>query len=453
VVRSRVQAALLSRGYVTTRVVVPEQDVSTGVLRLTVLPGRIGAVRFVDEGVRVRWHNALPARPGEIFNLSHAAQALENFQRVPGVGAELQFVPSLEGAAASGGSDVVIDWQQRRLWQPRVWLDDGGSEATGRWQGGATVAFGNLLGWNELGYVHVGRSLLNGSGRGTRSWSVHASVPFGYWSLGAHVDGHEYHQTVVGAFEEYVYSGSSRHGELRLGRLLWRNARGKTSAWLRGWRRGSDTAVDDVRIAVQRRRMGGWEAGLSQRWFWGRTILDAGLSYRRGTGAFGALPAPEAVFGEGTSRSKRVLADAQVLVPFQISRARLRYQANWRGQWNRTALIAQERFGVGGRDSVRGFDEDAMLTGDRGWWLRNELGVLWGRGHELYLGVDHGRVGGATPRVQRGRHLSGLALGVRGCDAAVHWDVFAGTPLSRPPGFVHSELTFAVSLSSGFERC
>jgi len=443
-VLARVQNAIIARGYVTTRVLAPAQDLTGGVLRLTLVPGRIRAVRFSDEGARVRWQSALPARPGDLINLRQAEQALENFQRVPSAQARLQFVPAEDAGAAPGESDLMIDWQQRTRWRTQMWLDDGGSEATGRWQGGVTAALDNALGWNDLSYVNFGRSLLNGGGRGTRTWSVHSSVPFGYWSLGANVGRYEYHQTVEGAFEDYVYSGTSRHGEVRLGRMLWRSARSKTSAHLRGWRRASDNFVDDVEIEVQRRRMGGWEAGISQRRFWGRATLDAGLAYRRGTGAFGALPAPEEIFDEGTSRSRRVLADAQIALPVQLGGRWLRYHASWRAQWNRTPLVSQDRFAIGGRYTVRGFDNDAMLTGERGWLLRNELGLPFGRGREVYVGADYGHVGGAAQPFQRGHDLAGMVVGVRGCSASIQWELFAGHPISRPPGFSGST---AVGLS------
>uniref|UniRef100_UPI002D811688 POTRA domain-containing protein n=1 Tax=Paraburkholderia kururiensis TaxID=984307 RepID=UPI002D811688 len=39
---------ILSRGYVTTRVLVPEQDLSTGTLRLSLVPGVIRELRFAD---------------------------------------------------------------------------------------------------------------------------------------------------------------------------------------------------------------------------------------------------------------------------------------------------------------------------------------------------------------------------------------------------------------------
>jgi len=452
-VLERVQNAIVSRGYVTTRVVVPEQDLSEGVLRLTVQPGRIGAIVLSDEHARVRWQSVFPSGPGDLLNLHQIEQALENLQRVPGVSASMQLVPSEDPQAAPGSSDIVIDWQQRNRWHPQVWLDDGGSDASGRWQAGAMAAFGNLLGVNEQISLNVGGALLNGSGRGTRNWSVQTGLPLGNWSWEAHASNYQHHQTVAGAFDDYEYSGTGRQRELRLGRLLWRNARSKTSAHLRGWQRASDNLVNDVVIDVQRRRSGGWEAGLSQRRYWGRTTLDLGLNYRRGTGAFGALPAPEDAFGEGTSRSKRLLLDTRLGIPFQWGVRPLRYQVNWRGQWNRTRLVSHEHFAIGGRYSVRGFDGDAFLSGERGWLVRNDLGLGLAQRYEAYLGADYGRVGGAGPVAQTGTTLAGMVVGVRGCTAAMHWDLFVGHPVTQPEHLTRHTPTFGVSLSSGLKRC
>ncbi|MCH3846954.1 hypothetical protein LZC02_09895, partial [Campylobacter jejuni] len=47
---NQIQNAILAEGYVTTRVVAQEQDLTRGVLVLTLLPGRIGDIRF-DEPV------------------------------------------------------------------------------------------------------------------------------------------------------------------------------------------------------------------------------------------------------------------------------------------------------------------------------------------------------------------------------------------------------------------
>lgn len=447
-VMRRIQNAVIARGYVTTRVLAAPQDLKAGTLVLTVVPGRIRAVRFSGEAPpRASWKNALPARTGDVLNLRDVEQTLENLQRVPTVTADIQFVPAEGADARPGESDLVIAWRQRSRWRGHLSLDDGGSQATGKLQAGATLSMDNVLGWNDLAYVNVGRSLFNGPGRRTDSWSAHYSIPLGNWLASANAGDYDYRQTVAGAYESYVYSGSSRNAELRLARMLFRNATGKTSAYLRGWWRESDNFIDDTEIEVQRRRTAGWEAGLSHKHFIGKATLDGNLAWRRGTGAFHALPAPEEAFGEGTSRSTVITADAQFAVPFGLGRQSLRYIASWRAQWNRTPLVPQDRFAIGGRYTVRGFDGETSLAGERGWSLRNELGVSIGGGQEAYLGADYGHVGGPSARWQMDDHLAGIAAGIRGGAGCFQWDVFVGSPVLKPRGFPTAHTTYGFSLS------
>lgn len=52
IIMRRLGAQILSRGYTTTRVAVPQQDLSSGTLRLTLIPGVIRQIRFADEALR-----------------------------------------------------------------------------------------------------------------------------------------------------------------------------------------------------------------------------------------------------------------------------------------------------------------------------------------------------------------------------------------------------------------
>lgn len=382
-----------------------------------------------------------------MLNLRDVEQALENLQRIPTVTADIQFVPAAQADARPGETDLVISWQQRSRWRGQATLDDGGSQATGKLQGSVTLSADNPSGWNDLAYLNLGRSLFNGGGRHTDSWSAHYSIPYGNWLASANAGDYDYRQTVAGAYESYVYSGSSRNAELRLARLLFRNATGKTSAYARGWWRESDNFIDDTEIEVQRRRMAGWELGVSHKHFLGSAALDVNLAWRRGTGAFHALPAPEEAFGEGTARATLITADAQYTAPFKFGRQSLRYLASWRAQWNRTPLVAQDRFAIGGRYTVRGFDGEVSLTGERGWLLRNELGVALGGGQEAYLAADYGHVGGPSTQWQMGDHLAGIAAGLRGGAGRFQWDVFVGSPVVKPAGFPTAYTTWGFSLS------
>ncbi|HEY1140017.1 MAG TPA: ShlB/FhaC/HecB family hemolysin secretion/activation protein, partial [Lysobacter sp.] len=369
VVMRRVQNAIVARGYVTTRVLAAPQDLQGRTLSLTVVPGRIHAIRFADgTDPRVSMRNSVSVRSGDLLQLRDIEQALENFQRLPTVAADIQIVPTEGDDAKPGESDLVISYQQRAVQRIGFTLDDSGSEATGKLQAGITASLDNLTGAGDMAYVNLGHDAFSAAGRGTQAWAAHWDVPLGYWQLGATASSYDYHQAVAGPFETYVYSGSSDNAEVRLSRMLFRNATTKFGAFGRGWLRTSDNFADDTEIEVQRRRTAGWEAGFTYRKFVGPATLDANASYRHGTGAFDALEAPEQPFGEGTSRMKVISADAQVAVPFQLGEQRFRYTGSWRAQWNDdTPLVPQDRFAIGGRFTVRGFDGDVSLTGDRGW--------------------------------------------------------------------------------------
>ncbi|WP_185879110.1 ShlB/FhaC/HecB family hemolysin secretion/activation protein, partial [Variovorax sp. MHTC-1] len=409
IVLTRLQQAAVARGYVTTRVLAAPQDLSQGTLALTLIPGRIAAIRFAEgSDARTSLASAIPARPGDLLNLRDIEQGLENLKRAPTAEADIQIEPAKAEGARPGDSDLVVKYSQRFPLRTTLSLDDGGTKATGKTQAGATVAWDNPLGLNDLFYVSANHDAFNHSGQGTSGQTVHYSVPYGYWLFGATASQNRYHQTVQGADQDYVYAGESGNAELKLSRLVYRDQRRKTTLSFRGFRRSARNFIDDTEIEVQRRVTAGWELGLAHREFIGQATLDANLAYRRGTGAFGALAAPEELFGEGTSRFRLVTAELGLNVPFALGAQKLRYAGLWRGQWNRTPLTPQDRFSIGGRYSVRGFDGEASLMGEHGWLLRNDIGWALGTsGAELYVGIDYGRVGGLSTGQMAERHLSG----------------------------------------------
>ncbi|WP_244439030.1 ShlB/FhaC/HecB family hemolysin secretion/activation protein [Stenotrophomonas indicatrix] len=456
VVMKRVQNAIIARGYVTTRVLSAPQDLNTGTLTLSVVPGRFREAVFTEaDGRHPAIANALPIRSGGLLNLRDIEQGLENLQRVPTVTADIKIAPADGEGAAPGQSDLNIDWKQRSPVRASLTLDDAGSQGTGKLQANATLSLDNPLGLNELFYVSAGRGVFNGKGKDTNSWTAHYDVPYGYWLFGATASAYDYSQTVVGAYESYDYSGRSGNAEARVDRLLLRNAKTKLGIYGRSWQRTSKNYIDDTEIEVQRRRTSGWELGLTHKQFIGAATLDATLAYRRGTGAFHALRSPEEMARawdpslplEGTSRMKLITADAQFSVPFQLAKQRLRYTAAWRAQWNRTPLSPQDRFAIGGRYTVRGFDGESSLSGERGWSLRNDLSLGIGGGQEFYVAADYGRIGGPSTQWQSGRDLAGMALGLRGGWQQLSWDGFVGSALHKPSNFPTDYTTFGFSLA------
>ncbi|WP_256579917.1 MULTISPECIES: ShlB/FhaC/HecB family hemolysin secretion/activation protein [unclassified Pseudomonas] len=450
----RIQNAIIAKGFITTRVLAQPQDLNQGTLALVLVPGRIKHIRFAPgTSTRANYWNAMPASPGDVLNLRDIEQALENFKRVPTTEADVQITPAEGADAQPGESDVVIAWKQAIPVRVSLSVDDSGSKQTGKYQGNVALSLDNLATLNDLFYISFNHDLGGGQSgdRGSKGHTVHYSVPYDYWQLSLTSSEYDYHQTIAGVNQAYSYSGRSRTNEVQLSRVIYRDAVRKTTVSVGGWSRTSSNYIEDTEIELQRRRMAGWQAGINHREFIGANTLDLGVGYRRGTGARDALRAPEEENGEGTSRSQIITANAQLQVPFTLSDQRLRYVAGWRGQWNRTPLIPQDRFSIGGRYTVRGFDGEQILSAERGWTFSNDLGLsLANTGQELYLGVDYGEVGGHSTQYLSGRRLAGAVVGLRGGYKQFSYDIYTGKPLEKPKGFQTADVTSGFSANWSF---
>lgn len=445
---TQIQNELIQRGLVTSRVLVPAQDLNAGVLTLSFIAGRIATIRLqAGHGTYAQeLHTALPMQEGDVLNLRDLEQALENLKRVPTAEADIQIEPASE----PGFSNLVVTYQQKLPVRLTVSADDGGTRATGRYVGSATLSLDNILGLNDLFYITRTKSLGNSDPgpRGTHADGLHYSFPVGYWTFAANTNSSRYYQQVAGLNAPYIYSGTAQSNDLKLTRLVWRDSQQKHTLGIRAWQRKSNNYIDDTEVQAQRRVVGGWEASLNHKAVFSSNTYEANLAYKRGTGAFGALPSPEDAFGEGTSRFKLISADVSAKLPFDWVGQKWNFASALRGQLNRTPLTLQDRFSIGGRYTVRGFDGESILSAERGWLWRNDLGVAIAASvHEAYIGLDQGRVTGPTSDLLVGRYLMGAVIGVRGAIQSARYDFFVGSPIKKPEDFKTSSVTAGFSLT------
>lgn len=449
VVLDRLQNALIAQGHVTTRVLVAPQHLKTGTLVLTVVPGRVnGLQRASGTGTRASLWNTVPITPGDLLNLRDIEQALENFKRVPTAEADIQIAP----ADLPGYSNLVISHRQTFPFRLSAGVDDSGTRSTGKYQGHLTVNYDNWWTLSDLFYVMLNHDL-GGSepgARGTRGHTVHYSVPWGYWLLSLSSSRNRYHQSVAGANQDYVYSGTSETNDIKLTQVLARDSVGKTFWGLKGFQRKSNNFIDDTEVLVQRRVVGGLEWSLGHKRGVGQGNLEANLNYRVGTGAWGSLPAPEEPFGEGTSHMRLWQADATLQWPFKFGEMVVTYSGQLKAQLHKSRLTPQDKFAIGGRFTVRGFDGLNVLSAESGALWRNEWSTAITPGLQTFVGVDHGQVWGPSAANLVGHHLTGVVLGLRGQAGAWQYEAFVGKPISKPEHFKTASVTAGFSLNVSF---
>ncbi|WP_150720668.1 ShlB/FhaC/HecB family hemolysin secretion/activation protein [Pandoraea capi] len=446
------QREILRRGYITTRVRLPEQDLSSGMLRITLIPGVIGQIRFDDPTLRGTWKNAFPARSGDIFDLRDLEQGLEQMKRVPNQDVSMQIVPS--ESDLPGQSDVVLDVTRTRAWTLIASIDNAGTRATGKFQGSLSAGIFNPLGLNDMFNAGVTHDLLlKDQTFGSRGWNGSYSIPWGYTTATLAAYASTYYQQIAGVNQTFVASGNAQTLDVKLHRVLSRSQRHVTGAQIRLSRRFGQSFIEDVEITHQRRNNTLLELGLTQRHYLGNAQLDGLIAYRQGLGAFGAQADRLGSRGGPTYRFRMAVVDANVSVPFALAQQRFRFVTTFHGQYTANQLYYIDSLSIGSRYTVRGFDGETMLAAARGFYWRNELQIPIGQtAQSLYAGVDVGQVWGPQPVTLDGTRLAGAVMGVKGSVVtrfgSYGYGLFAGTPLHKPSGFPTAKWTVGFQLTA-----
>ena len=450
---------IISAGFITTSVSIPQQNISTGTLLLALHPGRIGEISLEPGSEAKNQRSIFTAfggdKRGEILNLRDLEQAMENFNAASRSEAEISLSPS----AKQGYSDINISKQQSLPLLFRLSADNLGSKSSGKYQGTAMLYGLNLLGLNESVFASYGRNFLRGDkkslgddSKSGRSANYYAgfSIPFGYFSLSFWQNRYTYDQIVPGTYELYTYSGSSVRRNLDLNYVYFRNQNSKNSLFFRIWQKKYKNYIQDYELSNQRKREGGYEAGLKSKVFFDNSSVEMMLSYLKSTGAFNALRAPDEDFGGGSSRYH--LINAALNFKTRSSAIPLSYELELYARRASTHLSPIDRLNIGGYYSVRGFDSQMSLLGDSGFYIRNTLEYKYFKNNGVYLAFDVGKLSSkGKDYPAEGEMLSGGGVGLRGnISGSFGYDLLAAFPISKPENFKTDSPALNFSLSYDF---
>lgn len=439
------QNKLIASGYITSRTELPEQNVKEGDLKIKIVSGLIGNV-FLQDGSNKYVHiaNTFPTHKGKILDLRDLEQGLENMQGIPTTDVHINLIPSSE----AGKSDVIIDRSQESFWRVAGWVDDSGSRSTGRYQAGIALYLDNPTSLNDLFYVSASQDLQNSHKLGNKSSSLNYTVPFGYWSFNIYASENKYHQALEGNYSNYQYRGENKVVIGKVSRIVHRGAQQKTTFSSQVIKRDARYHIGDTEMELQKINVTNLRFDLAHRHYIRSSIVDADLSIQRNVRWLGSEETASAKYGEASNLSRIVTLDLQALVPFQLAGMMMSWQPHYYQQYSPDTLITQDQFSIGNRWTVRGFNGENTLMGDRGWYLSNTINIdmppSWN--NQLYVGVDYGRISHINQDWVTGKSITGSTIGFRGMKWKTGYDIFAGTPISKPKGLITDHLTLGLNL-------
>ena len=437
-IRNAFQRKLLDKGFVTSQVYIPEQNLNAGTLQFMVMPGRVEDIRYSASSAHGPWRTAFTVRPGDILNIRDVEQGLEQMKRVSSQSVTMQLLPG----TSVGTSIIELTIKQDKPVHGSISIDNSGLESTGVYQGSFTSSFDQVFRANDTFTMSLSGDLSGaGSIKGTRAASLNYVIPHGKDTFSLSFSKSRYHQTIQSNPYDFTYGGKSTTMKAKWDHVWSRTQREKRAFDISISTRHNHRFINDMEIPVQALRTTSMEFGVSNRKYIGNATLYSRLGFQWGIGALGAQPEHKASVSMGgpTSRYHMWLVDVDYRKPFIMGHRPASFTSSFHGQWVQGGkrVYSVDTINIGNRYSIYGFDGEYTLMGDSGWYVRNEVSSMIPRlNTEVYLGFDVGAVYGKSTEALVGKTIAGTALGVRGNYASgLLFDAFVSTPLYKPQGY------------------
>ena len=437
-IRNSLQRKLLDRGFVTSQVYIPEQNVNSGTLQFMVLPGRVEGIRYSNSSAHGPWRTAFSVRPGDILNIRDVEQGLEQMKRVSSQSVTMKLLPG----TSVGASIIELSIKQAKPVHGSISIDNSGLESTGVYQGSFTASLDQAFRANDTFTMSLSGDLSgSGSIKGTRAASLNYVIPHGKDTFSLSFSKSKYHQTIQSNPYDFTYSGKSTTMKAKWNHVWSRTQREKRAFDISISTRHNHRFINDMELPVQALRTTSMELGISNRTYIGNATLHSRLGFQWGIDALGAQAEHKAsvAMGGPTSRYHMWLVDVDYRKPFIMGHRPASFTSSFHGQWVQGGkrVYSVDTINIGNRYSIYGFDGEYTLMGDSGWYVRNEVSSVIPRlNTEVYLGLDVGAVYGKSTESLVGKSISGTALGIRGNYASgLMVDAFVSTPLYKPQGY------------------
>lgn len=446
--QKHLQEQLLSDGYITSQVIIPNQDLKSGTLILEIMPGYVENIVSINSKARSNWRSAFPVRPGNILRRQALEQGIDQINSVPGQEIKL----SIEPGNKPLHSIVKLTVNQKGFVHGSLMLDNAGYKSTGQYQGTTYLSFSQLIGLNDTLTTSFTKGLDNNNEQDSQQYAFSYTIPNGNQTYRLSTYKYKYEQLVFMP-NAFISSGTTRGTEFSIEHLLNRTSRSKTSAVAKINHKSRHSYLEDVEIGVQEQHTSSLELGVSHRQYSGNTVSDIYLFYRQGIKGFGAkVQNWEGKGNNPTTLYKMAGIEGQIQSRIKIGHKQGLYTMRFRSQFTDKRLFGSDQFSIGGRYSVRGFSGEETLRGDSGYYIQNEWSLPLKKQTIIpYIGVDLGHVWGPSTEYQIGNTLIGGVLGVRGnIKDTFNYDISLGTPIKKPTGFITDTRVWAFKLGYQF---
>lgn len=362
-------------GYITTQIVVPQQNLKSGIFELQIIEGKIEKISLNKDSLtdKMQEFTAFGNAEENILNIEDINQGMYQINRLR----SNQAVMKIEPGSEKGDSKIIIDNNKKFPARFTIGKDNLGNKFSGVQRTSFSSNFDNLLSLNDNLNLNYTTNLNNNSQlKDLKSFSSTLSLPFKYNTLSYDYYHSEFKGQNPGVNGSTTLTGFSQQSKITLDRVLLNqtNLRLSLSASLAN--KGSASYLEGEKIETSQRQLSIMNIGFAiSSYFNNTTSLYLKPSYSRG---LKILNAKQDIDNASASTPKAQFEAFKLYGNFSKRftipkiNAPIIFTTEMDSQFAKETLFGSEQFSVGGYYSVRGFREN-YITGDSGYYFRNKL--------------------------------------------------------------------------------
>lgn len=424
----------IDKGYVTTRAYIPQQDMSTGILKFLIIEGITGELELEKKEVRTNLATAFPGLKGKVLNIRDIEQGLDQINRLQSNNAVMELIPGDK----PGRTNILIKNQPASPVSGTFALDNYGSESTGDNRGTITFGLDNPFGINDYWFLSLSRNTNSGDTPLSQSSMLNFDIPYGYLNFTGSYSSSEYRSLIKTPIQTLVASGGTDTPSLGVQYVLERSQKDKVTLTSQLVHSDTKNYIEGSLLTSSSRKHSVLKVNLIKVFsdLDGMWTISGDIS--KGLDWFGAVDLPNA--GTGTIPSEKFIKfnfSASYSRPFKLMTSNASWSSSLQAQFSNDFLYGAQQIAVGGLYTVRGYD-GTSIAGDRGLYWRNDIGVSltsftdpgtakWMGRFQPYLAIDVGHIDDREG--QTGGSLAGAAIGIRNLGGQVKFDFAYGVPV------------------------
>lgn len=439
-----------SKGYVTTRAYLPQQDLSSGQLVIQVIEGQAEAVVPAPDSV-IQVLTAFPGITKKPLNLRDIEQGIDQLNRLSANQTWMELSPG----ETTGGSIINVFNNRSKGWSASLRLDNSGQESTGLYQARASVTSDNLMRVNDyLSFSYQTDLEENATGKLSDSVSLHLDVPYGYWLMVFDANTNRYKNRVEGDNQTFDTSGDGNSLSLGLSRVIYRDQKRKTELLSNLTRKENRNFVEEVLLETSSRALSIAKLTVRhQEMLPNNQTVNLQLDFKQGVDLFGAASRAEGSDAPDPLYSS-LAGQISYSKPFNWLSVNHAFSSSFNAHWSDDILFGSEQFSVGGLYTVRGFKGESV-SGNEGAYLRNDLtsnyllpkNAFGLRSISTTLGWDVGGIWNSSNSIGNEELLQGTSLGVRLGSKYLSTEATYARAISKPDSFTDDRNQFHIALT------